>query len=186
MKNKISFFVALIVLASSLYYITTKAQSSTIDENFALELALSYSMDDGLIGGAIQPPQKMYGQTMTYNEAFQFVSGRAIEPNTKQFEKRNLIVWLVVLEGEFIEHVPASPDGTIPASEVIHEQMTIIMEGNTGDLMRKTLISPDRKLPATLLPILERTDSEQPAPSIIVIEPQIIFVTPFPTLTALP
>lgn len=185
-KNNLRLFltIALIVLIAVSFSSraeSTKAQTTTISDGAALELALSYSMDDGLMGGRLTPPEKVYGEVMTYDEAVQFVSSRPIDPNTKKYEMRNKLVWLIVLEGEFIEHVPPSAGGDIPATEIVHNQMAIILDGKTGEIMRRMLPPTQIKLPVTNLPVLQKTDSA--APELPTSNP-ISTEVPYPTLAS--
>lgn len=183
-KNNLrSFLTMLLIILITMSFVlhtkSTKAQTSTISSDLALDLALSYSKDNGL-DGWLTPPEKSYGQVMTYKEAIRFVSGKPIDPNTKEYKKQNKIIWLIVLEGEFIEHVPPSVGGNIPAKEVAHNQMVIILDGNTGDIMRQVLVSPKRKLHVTNLPVLQKTDKELPA---LPTRGSISTEIPYPTLS---
>ncbi|MBM3181687.1 MAG: hypothetical protein FJZ86_15250 [Chloroflexi bacterium] len=171
--------IVLIAVSFSSRAETTKAQTIAISGDAALELALSYSMDDGLMGGRLTLPEKVYGEVMTYDEAVQFVSNRPIDPNTKKYEMRNKLVWLIVLEGKFVEYVPSSPDGAIPATEILHNQMAIILDGKTGEIMREILVSPQRKLPVTNLPVLQKSNS---AASELPTRNPILTEIPYPTL----
>lgn len=162
---------------------TINAQEIIISNDVALQLAISYSTNDGLMGGAIIPPEKIYGQITTYNEAIQFVSSRPIDLNTKQYEIKDRIVWLILLEGKFVEYVPPSAGGDISATEVIHNQMVIILDGTTGEIMREILISPQRVLPVTGLLVLE---SQETANVEIPTLAPISTEKPYPTLTPIP
>lgn len=164
-KSTSQLLIEVIVLLVSIAIIATlgskdtKAQTSIIPNDLALELARKYSMDDGLVGGALITPKNAYGQVMTYDEAILFVSGKSIDPSTQIFTKRDISVWLVILEGEFVSHVPASVDGAVPAKDVNHRQMAIIMDAKTGELYRRTLISPQIQLLPADLPTLQ--DSQE-------------------------
>ena len=62
-------------------------------------------------------------------------------------------VWLVVLEGKFIEHVPPAPQN-IPAKDVEHSQMALILDAKTGDAFESVLVSPQLPLDISTLPVL--------------------------------
>ena len=172
--------IVLIAISFSSRAETTTAQTIAISGDAALELALSYSMDDGLMGGRLTLPEKVYGEVMTYDEAVQFVSNRPIDPNTKKYEMRNKLVWLIVLEGKFVEYVPSSPEGAISATEILHNQMAMILDGKTGEIMKEVLVSPQRILLVTNLPVLQKTDS---AVSELPTRNPISTEIPYPTLT---
>jgi len=182
-KNKWQIFlitaiITLTIIGFSLRIDATKAQTTTISDDLALDIALSLSRDNRL-GGWLSSPEKAYGQVMIYDDAVRFVFGKPIDPNTEQYKKRDEIVWLIVLEGEFIEHVPPSAGGDIPAKEVIHNQMVIILDGKTGDIMRRVWLSPQIKLPVTNLPVLQKADKElSELPTSILISTD----APYPTL----
>ena len=173
----ISIGLALIAVSVNVNLNKTRAQTSLIPSTLALELAQSYSIDDGLIGGALTPSSKAYGQVMTYEEAIQFVFGKPIDSNTQIYTIREKAVWLIILEGEFVSHAPASADGVIPAKDVIHSQMGVILDATTGEILRRTLISPEKELPVTDLPVLEGI-AEQDTP--------FILPTPAPVSTEIP
>lgn len=173
--------IALILTSCSKVKESEAEPMTKVSGRLALELAFSGSKDDGFDGWLV-PPEKAYGQVMTYDEAMLFVFGKPVEPNTKEFEKRNKTVWLIVLEGEFVEHVPASVGGDIPAKEVIHDQMVMLLDGETGEILREILPSPKMELPVNNLPVLQKTEEELP-----VLPTQIPIFTevPYPTLPAL-
>lgn len=131
---------------------TGAAQTSTVPADVAVSQALANTNDDGFFGGAVVAPSKLQGQLMTFDEARQFVLGRSIDASDGVSKFRNYPVWLIVLEGQFVEHVPAVPG--IPGKEVMHSQMAIIIDANTAEVMEKYLISPDQRLPTDSLQVL--------------------------------
>ncbi|HMV96979.1 MAG TPA: hypothetical protein PKJ84_08245 [Anaerolineales bacterium] len=184
MKKKILPVILTIalILTSCLKVKGAEAEPMTnVSESLALDLAFSYSKDTRL-GGWLVPPEKAYGQVMTYDEAMLFVFGKSVEPNTKEYEKRNKTIWLIVLEGEFVEHVPASAGGDIPATEIIHKQMIIFLDGETGEIMREILPSPQMELPVTNLPVLQKTNEEFP---VLPTRAPALTEVPYPTLPAI-
>ncbi len=183
-RSKLYFAIVLIftllILSVVLRANDTNAQTSIIAESLALNRALAYSVDDGLMGGSLPTSSvTVYGQDMPYGEAVQFVLGRPIDSNTQNYKNRNKVVWLLVLEGKFVEHVPPSADGSIPAKEVIHNQMVIILDGSTGEIMRRMLLSPQIKLSTANLPALQRSTGALPA---LPTKDLILTEVPYPTL----
>ena len=155
-----------------------EAQIMAIPGDLALHLALESSKDEGLGGWQI-PPEKVYGQVVTYSKAVQFIFDKPIDSSTKEYEKRDKTVWLVAFEGKFVEHVPTSAGGDIPAKDVIHNQLAVILDGNTGEVMRQVMPSPQTKLPFSNLPILQSTrKSLPPLPT----RGPILTEEPYPTL----
>ena len=173
--------LALLVLIVSIGINKTGAQTSVIPADLALDRALTYSQDDGWVGGAAAPPQEVRGEPMTYGQAVEFVFGRPIDPNDGIYEIRDYPVWVVVLRGKFIEHVPSSADGSIPAKDVVHNQMVVILDGNTGEIMERVMISPREFLPVNGLPMLIR--SSEPLPPLPTKGP-ISTEVPYPTLAS--
>jgi len=117
---------------------------------------------------------------MTYGQAVQFVLGRSIDLNTQEYKIRNNAVWLLVLAGEFVEHVPSSADGIIPAKDVIHHQMAIILDGNTGEIIGRVMISPQKVLLVSSLPVLIESSDALPA---LPTKGPISTEVPYPTLS---
>ena len=173
--------LALLILIVSIGINKTAAQTSAIPASLALERALNYAQEDGGVGGAIAQPAEIRGQAMTYGQATQLIFGSPINPNDSIYKIRNYQVWVVVLQGKFIEHVPSSADGSIPSKDVVHHQMVVILDGNTGEIMERVMISPQKALSVKSLPVLIKS-SEQvpPAPTQGPISTEI----PYPTLAS--
>ena len=159
---------------------STSAQTSVIPESLALDRALAYAMDDMMVGGAITEPTEVRGRIMNYGQAVQFVFGTPISPNEGTYKIRNYAVWLVVLKGEFIEHVPSSADGSIPSKDVIHDQMVVILDGNTGEIIERVMISPQKALLVSNLPLLNKSSGPLPA---LPTKGPISTEAPYPTLS---
>lgn len=156
-NSAIVIIVILTVLAVLVGMKVTSAQSSVIPESLAVDRALVYTQDDGQFGGALVKPAEIRGQVMTYGQAVQFIYGRPISSGDVVTKIRDYPVWLVILEGEFVEHVPASADGKIPSKEILHTQMAIILDGNTGEVMEEVMISPQKKLSVSTLRLLKES-----------------------------
>ena len=154
------------------------AQTSVIPADVAVNLALSYGKDDGYVGGLVDQPTGIYGRVLTYGEAVQYIFARPVNPNDGMAKIQNHPVWLIILQGKFVEHVPAAAD--IPAKDVIHDQMALIMDGNTGEIIERVLIAPQMKLPITTLQALAvPAGTAAPAPTRSNISTEV----PFPTTT---
>ena len=171
----------LLVLILSMGINKTGAQTSVIPASLALDRALTFARDDGWVGGAVAQPAEARGQAMTYGQAVELIFGRPIDPNDSIYKNRDLQVWVVVLHGKFIEHVPSSADGSIPAKDVVHNQMVIILDGNTGEIMERVMISPQKVLSVANLPILSK--SAEPLPPLPTKGP-ISTEVPYPTLVS--
>ena len=133
---------------------TSVSQTSAISKDVAVNQALLASKDNGLFGGSVSEPSKIQGELITFDQARLFVFGKSIGPDEVDAKLRDYPVWLIVLEGKFVEHVPSAPD--IPAKDVLHSQMAIILDANTAEVMEKYLISPDQKLSTVSLPVLSK------------------------------
>ncbi len=154
-------FLGLMLILMILVVGTGMAQTSIIPSNVAISLALSYSKDDGLVGGLVGQPAEMYGKVMTYSEATEYVLSQPINPGDGIAKISGNPVWLIILQGKIVEHVPSAPD--IPAKDVIHNQMAVIIDGNTGEILERILISPQTTLSLASLPVLTMPSGTVPA-----------------------
>jgi hypothetical protein len=158
----------------------TSTQSSLIPESAAVERALLYAQEDGPIGGAAETPVEIRGQVLPYGQAVQIVFGTPISSKDANAKIRDELVWLIILQGRFVEHVPSSADGSIPPKDSLHTQMVIILDGNSGELIEQIMISPQKTLPVNQFPVLtESTDTLPSLPTEGLISTEI----PYPTLS---
>lgn len=180
---RITSFLLILVFAVLIILIgmnSTSAQSSVLPQSLAVDRALVYAQDDGQFGGASTKPAEIRGRVMTYGQVVQLIYGRPISSNDTIAKLRDYPVWLVVLQGEFIEYVPSSADGTIPAKEILHTQMAIILDGNTGELIERVLVSPQKNLSVINMPVLLESSESLPA---LPTKGPISTEMPYPTLS---
>ena len=142
-----------VVIAALLLFFRVRpvvAPALAVSTEAAVARALAAARDDGF-GGYTQPPGKIFGRQMTLGEARAFIYGA----NVGEYNDRpaSVPVWLVVLEGKFVEHVPAAPPD-IPAKDVAHSQMALILDAKTGELIESILQSPQQPLDSSTLPVL--------------------------------
>ena len=130
------------------------AQTSVIPASLAVQRALDAANFDGPMGGSTTQPTEARGQVMTYGQAIQYVFGRPMDPNQSIAKLKDYPIWLVVLQGQFVEHVPAAADGSVPAKNVIHSQMAVILDGNTAEVLEQIMVSPAKALAVSTLPVL--------------------------------
>jgi hypothetical protein len=156
----------------------TNPQSSLIPKSVAVARALRYAQESGPAGVA-ETPVEIRGQVLPYGQAVQFVFGTPISSKDANAKIRNELVWLVILQGTFVEHVPSSADGAIPAKDILHTQMVIILDANSGELLEQVMISPQKTLPVNQFPVLtESTDTLPALPTKGAISTEM----PYPTL----
>ena len=171
----------LMLIITALIAVSGIAQTSTIPTSVATNLALSYSKDDGRVGGLVSQPVQMFGKLMTYEEAVQYVFGQPVGSSDAIAKIGNNPVWLVVLQGKIVEHVPPAPD--IPAKDIMHTQMAVIIDGNSGEVIERVLISPQITLSVASLPVLVLpSGTVAPAPT----RGPIFMEIPLPTATSVP
>jgi hypothetical protein len=142
-----------VVIAAALLFLRVHpvvAPAPANSAQAAVAQALAAARDDGF-GGYVEPPEKIFGRQMTLGEARQFVFGA----NAGEYNARPAsdLVWLVVLEGKFVEHVPAAPPD-IPAKDVAHSQMALFIDAISGDVFELTMIAPQQPLDLSTLPPL--------------------------------
>jgi hypothetical protein len=127
---------------------------AVLPADIVVDRALAVANAQGPDGGAVAPPTEARGQTMSYGQAVQFVLGRPLAAAEAVTRTAAYPVWLVVLQGQFVEHVPAAADGSAPAKDVLHSQMAIILDGDTTESLRRIMIAPAQPLDVSSLPLL--------------------------------
>ena len=156
------------------------AQTSIVPASLAVQRSLDAANFQGPAGGAIAPPTEARGQVMTYGQAVQFIFGRPMDPNQSTAKLKDYPVWLVMLQGQFVEHVPAAADGSIPAKDVMHSQMAVILDGNTAEVLEQVMVSPANVLSVSAFPVLPlHSDSIPLGPT----QGPISTEAPYPTLS---
>jgi hypothetical protein len=162
--SKLSWFHLVVIVGVGLK--AGRAQTSIVPASLAVKRALDTANFDGPIGGSTTQPTEARGQVMTYGEAIQFIFGRPMDPNESIAKLKDYPILLVVLQGQFVEHVPAAADGSIPAKDVIHSQMAVILDGNTAEVLEQILVSPAKALAVSTLPVLPvHSDAIPPVPT---------------------
>ncbi|MCC7163103.1 MAG: hypothetical protein IT331_11455 [Anaerolineae bacterium] len=136
-----------------------KAEAGTLAPDIAVARALTVAGEFDLpYGGLRGRPTEIYGRIMTYAEANDLLTGRPIAPNSLEIELADKQVWLILFQGNIVEHVPPVSDGSIPEKQVQHSQMTVVLDAFTGEMLRRTLLAP-------LIKFDVRTLSELPYPA---------------------
>ena len=146
--------VVLLVLVLSFGLKHNFDQTAVIPASIAVHRALAIANEQGPYGEAVTPPVEARGQATTYAQAIQFIFGRPLDPQESAAYNPNFPVWLVVLRGQFVEHVPPSADGSIPAKDVLHSQMAIILDGDSTQNIESVMLSPTQPLDVSSLPVL--------------------------------
>lgn len=131
------------------------AQTPAISPDAAVDLALRYAADDGPIGGLKGKPTEIRGKVMSYEQANYLITGRAIPSNTARSKIATNRAWIIVFFGNVIEHVPAAlGNKNIPAKDIQHNEMAVILDGVTGDIIERALFPATKELNAKSLPVL--------------------------------
>ena len=129
---------------------TTAVIPASVIVNRALQIANEQGPSSG---GSLTPPTEARGQVTTYGQAYQFIFNQP-PPSGTSAPNPIYPVWLVVLQGQFVEHVPASAGGSIPAKDVLHSQMAIILDGDTTESLATVMVAPGQPLDVSSLPVL--------------------------------
>lgn len=136
--------------------IVEKVEAGDLAPDVAVARALTVAEEYALpYGGLRGKPTEIYGKVMTYAEANGLILGEAIDPNSAEADLADKQVWLILFNGDIVEHVPAAIGGDPPAKEVQHSQMTIVLDALTGDMIQKTLLSPQKEFDVQTLSALE-------------------------------
>jgi hypothetical protein len=146
--------VVILVLVLSLGIKETADRTAVIPASVAVTRAIAIAYEQSPNGGAVAPPTEARGQATSYGEAYQFIFKRPPDAADSAAPNPVYPVWLVVLQGQFVEHVPASADGSIPAKDVLHSQLAIILDGDTTQSIDRVMIPPTQPLDVSALPVL--------------------------------
>ena len=146
---------ALLILVLSLGVKKNADQSAVIPAGVAVDRALQVANEQRpSSGGSLTPPSEARGQVTTFGQAYQFIFHQPPDPNDSAAPNPVYPVWLIVLQGQFVEHVPASAGGATPAKDVLHSQLAIILDGDTTETLARVLVSPTQSLDVSTLPVL--------------------------------
>jgi len=147
--------VIILSLSLSLGVRNSGNQSAVIPASVVVDRALQVANEQSpTSGGSLTPPTAARGQITTYGQAYQFIFQQAPDPSNTAAPNATYPVWLIVLQGQFVEHVPASAGGDIPAKDVLHTQLAMILDGDTTQTLAQVLVSPTRPLDVSALPLL--------------------------------
>jgi hypothetical protein len=131
-----------------------RAQTAPISPDVAVAHALAAAQDNGPSGGIVGKPTDIHGQVTTYGQAVQQVERTPMEPS-QAIVKRDTKVWHVLLRGNFVAHIEGAPPDIPPKDEVFH-QMSIILDGTTGEVMESTFLPANLELPINGMPVLSQ------------------------------
>jgi len=149
------FGLVVLVIALSLGLRKNPDTAPVIPASVAVSRALQIANQHGpSSGGSLAPPTEARGQATTYGQAYQFIFNRPPDPNDSSAPNPIYPVWLIVLQGQFVEHVPASADGSVPAKDVVHIQLAIILDGDTTESLASVMVSPTLPLDVSSWPVL--------------------------------
>ena len=133
---------------------TVLAKSAILSADAAVNLALSY----GNINIYLEwdnRPSGIFGKVMKYGEAVQYKSTQPIPPQENIARTSDVPVWLILLQGDFVEHVPGAPGSPgIPEKDIHHNQIVLIIDGISGDIIETFWVSPQEALSMISLPAL--------------------------------
>lgn len=177
--------IALLVSVATVAVLLTSqrgiAQTSAVEDERAAELAILFARDDERFGGLRGKLTDLRGAVMSYDDAISIVYQSPNAATQDNDSLRNRSVWLLIMEGDFVEHVPQTPD--IPAKEVPHTQMAVILDSITGEIIEEILLPKEKPLILDNLPKQDiPADLEKPIELPTRIEAPT--VEPLPTETA--
>ncbi len=131
-----------------------RAQTAAISPDVAVAHALADAQDNGPFGGIVGKPTEIRGQVTTYGQAVERVERTPMEPS-QAMVKRDKTVWHILLRGRFVAHIEGAPPDIPPKDEVFH-QMSIILDGTTGEVMESTFLPANLELPINGMPVLSQ------------------------------
>ena len=129
----------LLLIGAILIGKTVLAKSAILSADAAVNLALSYGNSNIYLEWDNRP-SGIFGKVMKYGEAVQYKTTQPIPPQENIARMSDVPVWLILLQGDFVEHIPAAPGSPgIPEKEIHHDQIALIINGVSGDTHRSIL-----------------------------------------------
>jgi len=144
------------------------AQSSILGEDMAVRRAINYAQDDGSFGGLTETPNEIYGQVMSYEQAWAIITGQPFPTDAPRPKDADKNVWLIVFQGNGTARPGVDPDPKARQTWTI-TQMVEMIDAETGEAIAErsfggpsgvdvknltTLTLPQRfELPLPTLPI---------------------------------
>ena len=154
------------------------AKPAIISADAAVNLALTHGNSNIYLEWDNQP-SGIFGKVMQYGEAVQYKTTQPIPSQENIARMSDVPVWLILLQGNFVEHIPAAPGSPgIPEKDVYHHQIALIIDGVSGDFIEAFWVSPQEALSMNSLPALTPpSGTVPPAPT----QAPIYTAVPLPT-----
>ena len=144
----------LLLIGAILIGKTVLAKPAIISADAAVNLALSYGNSNIYLEWDNRP-SGIFGKVMKCGEAVQYKTTQPIPPQENIARMSDVPVWLILLQGNFVEHVPEAPGSPgIPEKEIHHNQIALIIYGVSGDIIETFWVSPQEALSMISLPAL--------------------------------
>lgn len=156
----------LLLIGAILIGKTVLAKPAIISADTAVKLALSYGNSNIYLEWDNQP-SGIFGKVMKYGEAVQYKTTQPIPPQENVARMSDVPVWLILLQGNFVERIPAAPGlPGIPEKDINHNQIALIIRGVSGDIIEAFWVSPQEALPFKSLPaLMPPSGTVPPAPT---------------------
>ena len=149
-----SVLAGLLLIGAILIGKTVLAKPAIISADAAVNLALSYGNSNIYLEWDNRP-SGIFGKVMKYGEAVQYKTTQPIPPQENIARMSDVPVWLILLQGNFVEHIPAAPGSPgIPEKEIHHNQIALIIDGVSGEIIETFWVSPQEALSMISLPAL--------------------------------
>jgi hypothetical protein len=129
------------------------AKSAAISSDTAVYQALQYATT-GFPSGKLEGiPSEVRGQLLSYNQATDLsLKGTATLSGEPDMGRPT---WVIVFRGKIVVDIQGSADGKIPPKQEVFPQMSIVLDGKTGEVLSVTMHAPGDELKADTLPILK-------------------------------
>ena len=144
----------LLLIGAILIGKTVLAKPAIISADAAVNLALSYGNSNIYLEWDNRP-SGIFGKVMKYSEAVQYKATQPIPPQENIARMSDVPVWLILFQGNYVEHIPAAPGSPgIPEKDIHLHQIALIIDGVSGELIEAFWVSPQEVLPFNSLPAL--------------------------------
>lgn len=160
---------------------TGDAKNAAVSADTAVYQALQYATTGFPSGKLEGAPSEVHGQLLSYDQAARLSLGSSVTLDSDRDVTRP--AWIVVFQGKIIVHIQGSADGKIPPKDEQFSQMSVILDGETGEFLSVTMHSLNDELKTDTLPTL-KLPSQIPADLPVVVPdrpttiPEPTFVPP--------
>ena len=144
----------ILVLAILFIDLRGNAEAATIDQAYAVGLAIRYAQTPMPGGWLTSTPTQAHGKLTTLGDAWQTQKGYRLTSGSRLGRATSELVWLVALRGNVMVVEESSPNRP-PTEPVPYRQISVILNATTGELITTRVHAPVSEIATGVLPIVD-------------------------------